>query len=106
MKEQCFGVEIEMTGITREEAAHALANYFGATPEYWEHIYGSWIVKDPAGKEWKLMSDSSIHPECQSADGYLQLDRILLRACPIRWKWSRPSWPMAICPSSRSACGG
>ena len=32
MKEQCFGVEIEMTGVTREEAAHALADYFGTTP--------------------------------------------------------------------------
>ena len=31
MKEQCFGVEIEMTGITREEAARALADYFGTT---------------------------------------------------------------------------
>ena len=26
MKDQCFGVEIEMTGITREEAAFALAD--------------------------------------------------------------------------------
>ena len=26
MKEQCFGVEIEMTGITREEAARALVS--------------------------------------------------------------------------------
>ena len=33
MKEQCYGAEIEMTGITREEAAQALADYFGTTPE-------------------------------------------------------------------------
>ena len=90
MKEQCFGVEIEMTGITREEAAHALANYFGATPEYWEHIYGSWIVKDPAGKEWKLMSDSSIHPECQSADGYLQLDKDSAEGMPYKVEMVTP----------------
>ena len=75
MKEQCFGVEIEMTGITREEAAHALADCFGTTPRYYGHTYDSWIVKDPAGKEWKLMSDSSIQPECQSEDGYLRLDK-------------------------------
>ncbi len=75
MKEQCFGVEIEMTGITREEAARALADYFGTTPEYWGRTYDAWIVKDPAGKEWKLMSDSSIHPECQSEDGYLRLEK-------------------------------
>lgn len=27
MKDQYFGVEVEMTGITREQAAQALANY-------------------------------------------------------------------------------
>lgn len=32
MKDQYFGVEVEMTGITREQAAQALANYFGTEP--------------------------------------------------------------------------
>ena len=32
MKDQCFGVEVEMTGITREQAARALAAYFGTEP--------------------------------------------------------------------------
>ena len=26
MKDQCFGVEVEMTGLTRRQAAQALAN--------------------------------------------------------------------------------
>ena len=29
MKDQYFGVEVEMTGITREQAAQALADYLG-----------------------------------------------------------------------------
>ena len=29
LKDQCFGVEVEMTGITRKQAAQALADYFG-----------------------------------------------------------------------------
>ena len=29
IKDQCFGVEVEMTGITRKQAAQALAAYFG-----------------------------------------------------------------------------
>ena len=33
IKDQCFGVEIELTGITREEAAKALAAYFETTPQ-------------------------------------------------------------------------
>ena len=34
IKDQCFGVEVEMTGITREQAAKALAEYFGTTPRH------------------------------------------------------------------------
>ncbi len=34
MKDQCFGVEVEMTGLTRGQAAQALANYFGTEPYY------------------------------------------------------------------------
>lgn len=34
MKDQYFGVEVEMTGITREQAAQALADYFGTIPQY------------------------------------------------------------------------
>ena len=33
IKDQCFGVEIELTGITRAEAAEALGMYFGTTPQ-------------------------------------------------------------------------
>ena len=85
MKEQCFGVEIEMTGVTREEAAQALADYFRTTPRYYGHTYDSWTVQDPAGKKWKLMSDASIHPECQGEDGYLRLALlgILFNAQPL-----------------------
>ncbi len=70
IKNQCFGVEIEMTGITREQAATALAHYFGTEPNYYGGTYDSWTVTDPEGKEWKLMSDSSIHPEKKTAHGY------------------------------------
>ena len=90
MKEQCFGVEIEMTGVTREEAAHALADYFGTTPKYWGHTYDSWNVQDPAGKKWKLMSDSSIHPECQGEDGYLRLDKDSTEGYPYKVEMVTP----------------
>ena len=33
IKDQCFGVEIELTGITRAEAAEALGAYFETTPQ-------------------------------------------------------------------------
>ena len=70
MKDQCFGVEVEMTGITREQAAWALANYFGTTPRSAGDYYDKWKVKDPAGKDWTLMSDGSIYTEMKSETGY------------------------------------
>ena len=50
MKDQYFGVEVEMTGITREQAAQALANY-GTEPNYVGGGYDKWSVKDPDGME-------------------------------------------------------
>ena len=46
LKEQCFGVEIEMTGITREQAARALAEYFGTEAQYRGGTYDTWVAKD------------------------------------------------------------
>ena len=63
LKDQCFGVEVELTGITREQAAQALADYFGTESRQGDDYYDSWYVRDEAGKEWRLMSDSSIRGE-------------------------------------------
>ena len=63
IKNQCFGLEDEMTGITREEAAKALAEHFGTQARYTGGGYGKWTVKDQEGKTWTLMSDSSITTE-------------------------------------------
>lgn len=51
MKDQYFGVEVEMTGITREQAAQALADYFGTVPLHRGGVYDAWIVKDTENKE-------------------------------------------------------
>ena len=53
MKDQYFGVEVEMTGITREQAAQALADYFGTIPQYKGGVYDAWVVKDTENKEWR-----------------------------------------------------
>lgn len=70
IKDQCFGVEVEMTGITREQAARALADYFGTEPRQAYDYYGSWYVPDPEGKEWRFMSDSSLRLEKKTDTGY------------------------------------
>ena len=70
IKDQCFGVEVEMTGITREQAANTLAAYFGTVPRFQGGVYDTWKVKDPTGKVWKLMSDASIHAEQKNGGSY------------------------------------
>lgn len=70
IKDQCFGVEVEMTGITRERAARVLADYFGTTPRHGTDYYDSWYVRDTEGKEWRFMSDGSITTERKDGRSY------------------------------------
>ena len=70
MKDQYFGVEVEMTGITREQAATALAAYFATDARYVGGAYDKWCVTDRDCKEWTVMSDSSIHGEQKIGSGY------------------------------------
>ena len=64
-KDQYFGCEIELTGINRATAAHALADLFGTRAEHSGGGYDAYRVKDLDGKEWKIVRDGSIHPECR-----------------------------------------
>lgn len=70
LKDQCFGVEVELTGITRKAAAQALAEYFETSAQHIGGTYDAWAVTDPEGKTWKLMSDSSIRTERRTESGY------------------------------------
>ena len=64
-KDQYFGCEIELTGINRATAAQTLADLFGTRAEHSGGGYDAYRVKDLDGKEWKVVRDSSIHPECR-----------------------------------------
>lgn len=70
IKDQHFGVEVEMTGITRKQAAQALADYFGTQPRHGDDYYDSWYVEDPDGKEWRFMYDGSLTLEKKTSTGY------------------------------------
>ena len=67
MREQTFGVEIEMTGITRSRAAKTIAAYFGTEASHYGGGYDAHHAKDSQGRIWKAMSDSSIR--AQRKDG-------------------------------------
>ena len=60
MKDQTFGIEIEMNHISREKAAQVIANYFGTTVSYLGGTYDTRRVPDDIGRRWKVVYDSSI----------------------------------------------
>lgn len=60
LREQRFGIEIEMTGITREKAAEVTAEYFGTQTHYVGTYYDTYAAIDSQGRQWKFMSDASI----------------------------------------------
>ncbi len=63
MKAQRFGIEVEMTGITRERAAQIAADYFGTSSRYLGAGYDTYAALDGQGRQWKFMSDASIMPQ-------------------------------------------
>ena len=63
MKKQNFGVEIELTGITRQHAAQIIAAYFGTTSRFAGSYYQTYTATDRKGRTWKAMSDGSITTE-------------------------------------------
>lgn len=69
MRTQKFGIEIEMTGITRKKASEVIAEYFGTASEYEGTCYDTYIAKDRQGRKWKCMSDSSIVCQKKTAGG-------------------------------------
>ena len=58
IKDQYFGTEIEMTGITRQRAAEVVAEMFGTEAYYDGTTYGVWSVIDLEGKNRKIKRKS------------------------------------------------
>lgn len=61
IKKQKFGIEIELTGIARAEAAEAMAILFDTSYNHYGGSYDRYDVKDAKGRNWKIVYDSSIH---------------------------------------------
>lgn len=72
MRNQTFGVEIEMNHISRQDAAKLAAEYFGTQRyEYtnYRNGYQTWSAWDAQGGEWKFSRDVSISgPDAQKCE--------------------------------------
>lgn len=61
LKSQKFGVEIEMTGLTRAAAANVIAKYFNTHSSAGDRsCYETREIKDNHGRIWKVMRDGSV----------------------------------------------
>lgn len=69
MKNQTIGVEIEMTGLSRNAVAKVLAKHFGTTATYIGGAYKAYEVDDNEGRTWQVMRDTSIKAEKKNGEG-------------------------------------
>ena len=74
MKEQRFGIEIEMTGLSRERAAQVLSEYFNRSLSQDGGYYGVFSVLDNQNRRWKVMSDGSITTQKKEGRGIVSAD--------------------------------
>ena len=65
MRTQRFGIEIEMTGITRAAAARVIAGHFQTTASHVGGTYDAYVVGEEGNRQWSLVKDSSIR--CEAA---------------------------------------
>lgn len=64
MRTQRFGIEIELTGITRKQAAECIKRQLGnITLDHIGGTYDAYHVMDSLGRIWKVVSDSSIEAQ-------------------------------------------
>ncbi len=67
LKNQFFGVEIEMNHISRRKAREVVAEVLGSSDIGHQGSYDNYYVKDNNGRMWKCESDSSISGEPSQA---------------------------------------
>ena len=75
IQNQNFGVEIELTGITRAAAAATIAEYFGNTSRHIGTSYDTYGARDRKGRTWKAMRDGSIRCEKKLGDEIIPADQ-------------------------------
>ena len=96
MKDQRFGIEVEMTGLTRQQAAQVAAEHFGSSVHFDGTYYGIYSTLDSEGRQWKFMSDGSIDTQKKSGRQIVSADsdysvemvsprRMPLHALPKAW---------------------
>ena len=69
IKTRKYGVEIEMTGITRCTAAKAIQKVPGGRIDHAGGTYDKYTVGDDKDRKWQIVFDSSIYARKKSGEG-------------------------------------
>ena len=93
MRSQNFGIEIEMTGLTRAAAARIIAGHFGTQATHVGGGYDTYTVRDNQNRQWKLVSDASIIGEQWTGTEYLENDIKDFRVELVTPKLTYPELP-------------
>ncbi len=91
IKQRRFGVEIEMTGITRCSAAKAIQKVLGGSIDHVGGSYDKYTVGDSKGRRWQIVYDSSIYARkkngCSASDLYkVEMNSPILEFEDVRGK--------------------
>lgn len=88
IKKQRYGVEVEMTGITRVKAASIIAEVFGTRASSADgSCYHTITIKDQSSRTWKIMRDSSISPvRNDGTNEYIDEYRVEMVTPPLNYE--------------------
>ena len=75
MRTQKFGIEIEMTGITRKETATVVAKFFNNLTYHSGGVYDEYHILDTKARTWKIVCDTSITPMRKTQGKLVDADR-------------------------------
>lgn len=65
-KERLIGIEVEFTGISRDTAARTVAQVLGTNKTYIGGVYHKHVIPYTNDRNYIIMRDASITPECSS----------------------------------------
>ena len=86
IKNRRFGIEIEMTGITRCSAAKAIRDVLGGTIEHIGGSYDKYKIYDEDGRAWSIVSDASIEPYKKNGDRASDLYKVEMNSPVLEYE--------------------
>lgn len=86
IKTRSYGIEIEMTGLTRSHAAKAISAVLGNEPVHHGGSYDKYTVKDEKGRDWSIVYDGSIRCVNRSGESASNLYSVELNSPVLQYE--------------------